>query len=300
MNNSIKLILSFLILPGLSFAQDNGCLMTEMLVTKLDRPISKAIYEFDKFDNPIYRETIQYFDGVEVSSKVLYEYNAKNKPIKTEYYFKNQLTRTVNSEYDANGNLLSEYESKENKINNRAIKVNNKLEQIFLNEDGSISAKHVSEKGPNMQVFTKYDAQNNITSTEKKTLSTSGKVVENQFEDLLGRVKKTEKFTYDGNDKMTRSENYLDGLLENYSVYEYLDNHLIKITAFTKNNVEDYRLEFKFTGNNQTETFNYYRNELSNKSVKEYDTQGNCIKETSLKADGQVITVTTFKYTCKK
>ncbi|HLO45102.1 MAG TPA: hypothetical protein VK175_12275 [Leadbetterella sp.] len=300
MNRSIRLIFAFVVFPIFAFAQGNGCLMTEMTVTKLERPISKIIFEFDKFDNPISRETIQYFDGTEASSKVLYEYNAKNKPVKTQYFFKNKLTRTVNSEYDNAGNLLSESESKENKVSNRSVKVDNKLEQVFLNEDGSVAAKHVSEKNPNMQVFTKYDAQNNITSTEKKILSTSGKVVENQFDDVLGHVKKTEKITYDGNDKMTRSENYINGILQNYSVYEYTDNHLSKITVFTKNNLEDYRLEFKYSGSNQTETYNYYRNELANRSIKEYDTRGNCVKETSFRADGQIINVTTYKFTCKK
>jgi antitoxin component YwqK of YwqJK toxin-antitoxin module len=300
MHHSIKILFVFLLLANLGFAQNKGCLMTETIVSKQDQPISKVSFVFDKHDNVLSRETIQYFDGVGVSSKVLYEYNAKNKPVKTQYFFKNQLTRTVNSVYDASGNLLSESESKENKINQRATKIENKLEQVFFNEDGSVTAKHVSEKTPNMEVFTKYDAQNNLTSNEKKILSTSGKVVENHFEDYLGKVKKTEKFIYNSDDKMVRSESYLDDVLDNYTVYDYFEGKLLKMTAFTKDNKEDYRLEMKYTGNNETEVISYYRNELANRKVKEYDADNNCVKETSYTKDGQIITVATYKYTCKK
>lgn len=299
MSNSIKILFASLLLNSFSFAQSKKCLMTEMLLTKDNQPINKILIQYDKFENILSRETIQYFDGVGVSSLVSHEYNAKNKPVKTEYFFRNQLTRTVNKTYDNAGNLLSESESKESKITNRAIKVDNKLEQVFLNEDGSVSAKHISEINANTESITKYDAQNNILSSEKKILSTSGKVVENQYEDFLGKVKKTEKFQFNSEDKMTRSENYLDGILESYSIYDYADGNLIKVTAFTKNNQEDYRLEYKYTGKNQTEVLSYYRNELANRKVKEYDANNNCIKETSFNREGQIINVATFKYTCK-
>jgi antitoxin component YwqK of YwqJK toxin-antitoxin module len=273
--------------------------MTEMLLTKNNQPINKVLIQYDKFENILFRETIQYYDGVGVSSLVTNEYNAKNKPVKTEYFFRNERTRTVNKTYDNAGNLLSESESKENKITNRAIKTDNKLEQVFLNEDGSISAKHILETNANTTYITKYDAQNKLISSEKKILSTSGKDVENQYEDFIGKVKKTEKFQYNSEDKMTRSENYLDGVLENYTVYDYADDNLIKMTAFTKNNLEDYRLEMRYSGNSQTEVISYYRNELANRKQKEYDANNNCIKETSLNKDGQIINVATFKYTCK-
>ncbi len=299
MSNSIKILFVSLLLYNFSFAQSNKCLMTEMLLTKNNLPINKILIQYDKLENILFRETIQYFDGVGVSSRVIHEYNAKNKPVKTEYFFRNQLTRTVNKTYDNAGNLLSESESKESKITNRAIKVDNKLEQVFLNEDGSISAKHISEINANTETITKYDSQNNILSSEKKILSTSGNVVENQYEDFLGKVKKTEKFQFNSEDKMTRSENYLDGVLESYSIYDYVDGNLIKVTAYTKNNQEDYRLEYKYTGKNQTEILSYYRNELANRKVKEYDANNNCIKETSFNRDRQIINVATFKYTCK-
>ena len=299
MSNSIKILFASLFLQNFSFAQSNKCLMTEMLLTKNNQPINKVLIQYDKFENVLSRETIQYYDGVGVSSLVTNEYNAKNKPVKTEYFFRNERTRTVNKTYDNAGNLLSESESKENKITNRAIKTDNKLEQVFLNEDGSISAKHILETNANTTYITKYDAQNKVTSSEKKILSTSGKVVENQYEDLLGKVKKTEKFHYNSEDKMTRSENYLDGVLENYTVYDYADDNLIKMTAFTKNNLEDYRLEMRYSGNSQSEVISYYRNELANRKQKEYDANNNCIKETSLNKDGQIINVATFKYTCK-
>lgn len=273
--------------------------MTEMILTKGDQPLNKILVAYDKFDNVLSRETIQYFDGVGVSSKVLFEYNSKNKPTKTEYYFKNQLTRTVNKTFDNVGNLLSESESKENKISNRTIKVDNKLEQVFLNENGTVSGKHVSETNANTELFTKYDAQNNIISTEKKILSTSGKPVEKQSEDLLGKVKKTEKYQYNNKNDLTKKEDFLDGQLESYTVFEYTNDLLTKVTAFTKNNQEDYRLEYKYVGSNQTEELSYYRNELANRKVKEYDANNNCIKETSYTKDGQIINVATFKYTCK-
>jgi hypothetical protein len=57
--------------------------MTEMILTKGDQPLNKILVAYDKFDNVLSRETIQYFDGVGVSSKVLFEYNSKNKPTKT-------------------------------------------------------------------------------------------------------------------------------------------------------------------------------------------------------------------------
>jgi antitoxin component YwqK of YwqJK toxin-antitoxin module len=272
--------------------------MTEMLLTKNNQPINKVLIQYDKFENVLSRETIQYFDGVGVSSLVTNEYNAKNKLVKTEYFFRNQLTKLVSKTYDNTGNLLSESESKESKITNRVIKTNNKLEQVFLNEDGSISAKHISEINANTEYITKYDAQNKVTSSEKKILSTSGKVVENQYEDLLGKVKKTEKFHYNSEDKMTRSENYLDGVLENYTVYDYADDNLIKMTAFTKNNFEDYRLEMRYSGNSQTEVISYYRNELANRKQKEYDANNNCIKETSFNKDGKIINLAKFKYNC--
>ena len=299
MCNSIKILFASLLLQNFSFAQVNKCLMTEMLLTKNNQPIKKVLIQYDKFENVLSRETIQYFDGVGVSSLVTNEYNAKNKPVKTEYFFRNELTKSVSKTYDNAGNLLSELESKENKITNRAIKTDNKLEQVFLNEDGSISAKHISEINANTSSITKYDAQKNIISREKKILSTSGKVVENQYEDFLGKVKKTEKFQYNSEDKMIRSENYLDGVPENYTVYDYADDNLIKITAFTKNNLEDYRLEMSYSTNNQTEIISYYRNELTNRKQKEYDAKNNCIKETSFNKDGQIINVATFKYNCK-
>jgi antitoxin component YwqK of YwqJK toxin-antitoxin module len=298
MSYSIKILFASLLLQNFSFAQSNKCLMTEMLLTKNNQPINKVLIQYDKFENVLSRETIQYFDGVGVSSLVINEYNAKNKLVKTEYFFRNQLTKLVSKTYDNTGNLLSESESKESKITNRVIKTNNKLEQVFLNEDGSISAKHISEINANTEYITKYDAQNKVTSSEKKILSTSGKVVENQYEDLLGKVKKTEKFHYNSEDKMTRSENYLDGVLENYTVYDYADDNLIKMTAFTKNNFEDYRLEMRYSGNSQTEVISYYRNELANRKQKEYDANNNCIKETSFNKDGQIINVATFKYNC--
>jgi antitoxin component YwqK of YwqJK toxin-antitoxin module len=298
MSYSIKILFASLLLQNFSFAQSNKCLMTEMLLTKNNQPINKVLIQYDKFENVLSRETIQYFDGVGVSSLVTNEYNAKNKLVKTEYFFRNQLTKLVSKTYDNTGNLLSESESKESKITNRVIKTNNKLEQVFLNEDGSISAKHISEINANTEYITKYDAQNKVTSSEKKILSTSGKVVENQYEDLLGKVKKTEKFHYNSEDKMTRSENYLDGVLENYTVYDYADDNLIKMTAFTKNNFEDYRLEMRYSGNSQTEVISYYRNELANRKQKEYDANNNCIKETSFNKDGQIINVATFKYNC--
>jgi antitoxin component YwqK of YwqJK toxin-antitoxin module len=298
MSYSIKILFASLLLQNISFAQSNKCLMTEMLLTKNNQPINKVLIQYDKFENVLSRETIQYFDGVGVSSLVTNEYNAKNKLVKTEYFFRNQLTKLVSKTYDNTGNLLSESESKESKITNRVIKTNNKLEQVFLNEDGSISAKHISEINANTEYITKYDAQNKVTSSEKKILSTSGKVVENQYEDLLGKVKKTEKFHYNSEDKMTRSENYLDGVLENYTVYDYADDNLIKMTAFTKNNFEDYRLEMRYSGNSQTEVISYYRNELANRKQKEYDANNNCIKETSFNKDGQIINVATFKYNC--
>jgi antitoxin component YwqK of YwqJK toxin-antitoxin module len=298
MSYSIKILFASLLLQNFSFAQSNKCLMTEMLLTKNNQPINKVLIQYDKFENVLSRETIQYFDGVGVSSLVTNEYNAKNKLVKTEYFFRNQLTKLVSKTYDNTGNLLSESESKESKVTNRVIKTNNKLEQVFLNEDGSISAKHISEINANTEYITKYDAQNKVTSSEKKILSTSGKVVENQYEDLLGKVKKTEKFHYNSEDKMTRSENYLDGVLENYTVYDYADDNLIKMTAFTKNNFEDYRLEMRYSGNSQTEVISYYRNELANRKQKEYDANNNCIKETSFNKDGQIINVATFKYNC--
>jgi len=273
--------------------------MTEMVLTKGNQPINKILIEYDKFDNVLSRETIQYFDGVGVSSKVLIEYNSKNKPTKTEYYFRNQLTRTVNKTFDNAGNLLTESESKENKVSNRMIKVDNKLEQLFLNEDGTVSAKHVSETNANSEVFTKYDAQNNIISTEKKILSTSGKTVEKQSEDFLGNVKKTEKYQYNNKNDLTKKEDFLDDQLESYTVFEYANELLTKVTAYTKKNQEDYRLEYKYVGSNQTEEVSYYRNELANRKVKEYDANNNCIKETSYTKDGQIINVSTFKYTCK-
>lgn len=273
--------------------------MTEMVLTKGDQPINKILVEYDKFDNILSKETIQYFDGLGVSSKVLFEYNSKNKPTKTNYYFRNQLTRTINKTFDNAGNLLSESESKENKISNRTIKLDNKLEQVFLKEDGTVSAKHVSETNANSEIFTKYDAQNNMISTEKKILSTSGKTVEKQSEDLLGKVKKTEKYLYNNKNDLTKKEDFLDGQLESYTVFEYTNDLLTKVTAFTKNNQEDYRLEYKYAGSNQTEELSYYRNELANRKVKEYDSKNNCIKETSYTKDGKIINVATFKYTCK-
>jgi len=273
--------------------------MTEMVLTKGNQPINKILIAYDKFDNVLSRETIQYFDGDGVSSKVLFEYNSKNKPTKTEYYFRNQLTRTLNKTFDNAGNLLTESESKENKISNRTIKVDNKFEQVFLKEDGTVSAKHVSETNANSELFTKYDAQNNIISTEKKILSTSGKTVEKQSEDFLGKVKKTEKYQYNYKNDLSKKEDFLDGQLESYTVFEYANDLLTKVTAYTKNNQEDYRLEYKYVGSNQTEELSYYRNELANRKVKEYDTNNNCIKETSYTKDGQIINVSTFKYTCK-
>lgn len=299
MNKSLKIFLTLFLLSNLLFAQSKSCVMTEMILTKGDQPLNKILVAYDKFDNVLSRETIQYFDGVGVSSKVLFEYNSKNKPTKTEYYFKNQLTRTVNKTFDNVGNLLSESESKENKISNRTIKVDNKLEQVFLNENGTVSAKHVSETNANTELFTKYDAQNNIISTEKKILSTSGKTVEKQSEDLLGKVKKTEKYQYNNKNDLTKKEDFLDGQLESYTVFEYTNDLLTKVTAYTKNNQEDYRLEYKYAGSNQTEELSYYRNELANRKVKEYDANNNCIKETSYTKDGQIINVATFKYTCK-
>ena len=299
MNKSLKIFLTLFLLSNLSFAQSKGCVMTEMVLTKGNQPINKILIEYDKFDNVLSRETIQYFDGVGVSSKVLIEYNSKNKPTKTEYYFRNQLTRTVNKTFDNAGNLLTESESKENKVSNRMIKVDNKLEQLFLNEDGTVSAKHVSETNANSEVFTKYDAQNNIISTEKKILSTSGKTVEKQSEDFLGKVKKTEKYQYNNKNDLTKKEDFLDDQLESYTVFEYANELLTKVTAYTKKNQEDYRLEYKYVGSNQTEEVSYYRNELANRKVKEYDANNNCIKETSYTKDGQIINVSTFKYTCK-
>ena len=300
MNKSLKIFLTLFLLSNLSFAQNKGCVMTEMVLTKGNQPINKILIEYDKFDNILSRETIQYFDGLGVSSKVLFEYDAKNKPIKTAYYFRNQLTRTVNKTFDNAGNFLSESESNENKISNRTIKVDNKLEQLFLNEDGTVSAKHVSETNANTELFTKYDAQNNIISTEKKILSTSGKTVEKQSEDFLGKVKKTEKYQYNNKNDLTKKEEFLDGKLESYTFFEYTENLLTKVTAYTKNNIEDYRLDYKYVGSKQTEELSYYRNELANRKVKEYDANNNCIKETSYTKDGQIINVATFKYTCKK
>ena len=151
MSYSIKILFASLLLQNFSFAQSNKCLMTEMLLTKNNQPINKVLIQYDKFENVLSRETIQYFDGVGVSSLVTNEYNAKNKLVKTEYFFRNQLTKLVSKTYDNTGNLLSESESKESKITNRVIKTNNKLEQVFLNEDGSISAKHISEINANTE-----------------------------------------------------------------------------------------------------------------------------------------------------
>ena len=283
-----------------AFAQSNACFMTEMLTSKDNQPVNKVIQEIDKYGNVLAKETIQYFDGTGVSSKVLFQYNAQRKPTKTEYYFKNQLTRTINKQFDQSGNLLSESESSKGQINVRSIKVDNKLEQVFLNVDGTISAKNVSEINPTSQVITKYNAQNNITSLEQKIISTSGKVVENQFEDYLGKVKKKEKFQYNSRNDLIRKEDYINDVLESYTVYDYSENLLTKLTAFTKKGTEDYRVEYKYTGVNQTEILSYYRNELTGRISKDYDINGNCIKETSYSRNDKIINETTYKYLCNQ
>lgn len=282
------------------FAQSNTCFMTEMLTSKDNQPVNKVIQEIDKHGNVLSKETIQYFDGTGVSSKVLFQYNAQRKPTKTEYYFKNQLTRTINKQFDQSGNLLSEYESSKGQINVRSIKVDNKLEQVFLNADGTISAKNVSEINPTSQVITKYNAQNNITSLEQKIISTSGKVVENRFEDYLGKVKKKEKFQYNSRNDLIRKEDYLNDVLESYTVYDYSENLLTKLTAFTKKGTEDYRIEYKYTGVNQIEILSYYRNDLTGRISKDYDINGNCIKETSYTRNDKIINETTYKYLCNQ
>jgi hypothetical protein len=292
--------LAIICLCNLTFAQSDRCFITEAITTQNNQTLSRVLSDYDKFGNVLSKETIQYFDGIGVSSKITYQYNSQNKAIKTEHYFKNQLTRTINRQYDNAGKLLSESEGKNNKVHNLTTKTDNKYEQVFLNDDGSVLGKQVSDINPEIETITKYNAQNNILSIDKKILSTSGKLVENQFEDLLGKVKKTEKYQYNLLGDITKKEEYLSDLLENYTLFEYISNVLIKTTAYTKTGLEDYRIEYKYTRNNQTEVLSYYRNELAGRTTKEYNSRNNCIKETNFRSDGQIINVTTFKYTCNQ
>lgn len=298
MNNSVKIFLAVICISNFTFAQNNRCFIIEAITTQNNQTSSKVLSDYDKFGNVLSKETIQYFDGIPASSKVTHQYNAQNKPIKTDFYFKNQLTRTINRQYDNAGKLLSESEGKDQKVNNPTTRIDNKYEQVFLNDNGSVLGKQILEISPETEIITKYNAQNNIISSEKKIFSTSGKLVENQFEDILGKVKKTEKYQYNASGEITRKEDYLSDVLENYTVFEYTNNLLVKTTAYTKTGLEDYRIEYKYTQKNQTEVLSYYRNELAGRTTKEYDSKNNCIKETNFKADGQIINVTTFKYTC--
>lgn len=281
-------------------AQTTKCLMVESVTTKDGNPVFKITQIFDKHDNLLSKETIQYMGTVEVSSKILNEYDAQNRVIKKQTFFNNTLTKTTVKQYNTLGKLTASNESNGGKNLNSTSFTDNTSEQVFYSENGLISSKETFEKLSNTEKTSHFDAQNNITSKDIKVFSATGKVIENQHDDVLGKVNQTFKSQYDAKDVLLKEEEYVNDELKGYTVYQYSGKLLSKQIRYTKNAQEDYRLEFSYdAAGNQTQTLSYYRNALASKQTKAYDEKNNLILETNFDKDGQKINETTYKYNCK-
>lgn len=300
LNLLIKISL-FVFLIGLQFsiAQNNPCLPIEIYTQKEGTSISKILVEYDKFDNIISREVIQYYGNSPTSSKIVNEYKNPNRLIKSQYFVNNVLTKSVEKQYDNLGKLIAEFESNGVKQNNRGTLVDNKFEQVYFNEDGTIAAKTISEKNNFEESISRFNGSNVLISSQRKLLNAAGKIVENENNDVLGKVKILEKNIYGSSNQILKSEEYVNDVLKTHKTFEYTENLLRKFTAFDANNTEDYRIEYNYENGNAIEEKAYYKGELSGKKVKTYDEKNNCIKETNYNKNGLIINETTFKYTCK-
>ena len=300
MKRLLKIIIALAFASNTIQAQSTKCLMVESVTTKDGNPVFKITQTFDKHDNLLSKETIQYMGSVEVSSKVVNEYDAQNRLVKKQSFFNNSLTKTTVKQYNSLGKLTASNESNGGKNLNSTTFTDNTSEQVFYNENGSVSSKETYEKQGNTEKTTHFETQNNITSIDIKVFSVTGKVIENQHDDVLGKVNQTFKSQYDSKDVLQKQEEFVNGELKGYTVYQYTGKLLSKQIRFTKNDLEDYRLEFSYdAAGNQTQTLSYYRNALASKQTKAYDEKNNLILETNFDKDGQKINETTYKYNCK-
>jgi hypothetical protein len=292
-------LFAFLIGLQLGIAQNNPCLPIEIFTQNEGVAISKILIEYDKFDNIISREVIQYFQKSSTSSKWVNEYKNTNRLVKSQYFINNLLTKSVEKQYDNLGKLIAESESNGMKQYIRGISTDNKFEQVYFNEDGNIAAKTISERTNSEEKISKYGLNNVLISSQRKLFNASGKIVENENNDFLGKMKILEKNSYGNSNEILKSEEYVNDILKNYKIYQYADNVLRKLTAFDIANSEDYRIEYNYQNGKVIEEITFYKKELSGKKVKSYDQNNNCIKETNYNKNGLIINETTFKYTCK-
>jgi hypothetical protein len=292
-------LFAFLIGLQLGIAQNNPCLPIEIFTQNEGVAISKILIEYDKFDNIISREVIQYFQKSSTSSKWVNEYKNTNRLVKSQYFINNLLTKSVEKQYDNLGKLIAESESNGMKQYIRGISTDNKFEQVYFNEDGNIAAKTISERTNSEEKISKYGLNNVLISSQRKLFNASGKIVENENNDFLGKMKILEKNSYGNSNEILKSEEYVNDILKNYKIYQYADNVLRKLTAFDIANSEDYRIEYNYQNGKVIEEITFYKKELSGKKLKSYDQNNNCIKETNYNKNGLIINETTFKYTCK-
>jgi hypothetical protein len=299
--NLLTKISSFAFLIGIQFgiAQNNSCLPTESFTQKEGVSISKIRIEYDKFDNIISREVIQYFGNSSTSSKLVNEYKNASILIKSQYFVNNVLTKSIDKQYNNLGILIAESEFNGLIQNNSGTLINNKFEQVYFNEDGSVAAKTISEKSNLEEKISKYNANNVLISSQRKLVNASGKILENENNDFLGKIKILEKNLYNNSNDILKSEEYVNDVLKSYKTYQYENNLLRKLTAFDITNTEDYRIEYNYENGKVIEEIAFYKKELSGKKVKSYDQKNNCIKETNYNKNGLTINETTFKYTCK-
>ena len=241
-------------------------------------------------------EDIRYDESgnIKEKTKYEYEYNDNGKKIEkteTDYDKDGRRGRWVKIEYDTAGNeTLWECHDKYGKRTTKKIYTRDergKLIEYVEYDDGNIIEKEEyerNESGNLMRTFT-YDGDGNITEKAEYERDDNGNRIKSVYlsYDDDGNITEKEEYTYDENDRMIKNIRYEGNETVSYwCEYEYDEKgREIKFTSYnTGGSLEYWISESKYDENGRRIYYSHATNDIiTEKQEKEYDEDGNIIKE---------------------
>jgi hypothetical protein len=252
------------------------CKLIEVIQYNTDNKINaRQINTFDKKGNLIDRTQ----SGPNVyQSQTSFDYNDQNKAIKTTTKTGNKVVKVDSISIAANeiketkNNLLGEKTTEETVVN-----ANNTLKTI-KDSNGNIIGIETTQYQNGKLVFKEIkNDKNQIVSRETVGLDANQNPLSIERFDGISNLLSTEKFTYNTNNQLVKSEKLINNVIQFSTNNTYQKNKLIRKDNYDKDNSLVYYQTFTHTNNLTTETI-FYRGVLHSKIITTFDKLNNPIE----------------------
>ena len=283
-----------------ALAQNTRCVPLEITtLSNSGREVNKISYSYNaKRDITEIRKVTDH-GGTPSVIEVKNFYDNQNKLIRTEDYFNAKLTYNTLLEYDNLGNKTLERKSLSNSLSSINELKGNISDVVNYAEDGSVISRTTTEKSDTKEVKTVFNNKQEILSEEAVVYHPDGRKEFYHFLEPKINLIREIKFEYNSQGLLVRELHSYNSKITLTIETTYQGINRLQQKGILPNGREEFRTEYKYSNNLESEILHYAQGKLFTKTEKKYDSHGNLLEEILSNNQGQILNSTFYKYECE-